>query len=136
VLGDLQSPGIGQLVFPNREPVAMPKVTVDEHRYLCFGEYDIRATGQVLHVFAEPQAAPVQFRANAYFESRVLSLATGHTQAPLFGREVIWHSGSPPSRHLAVRFEPRKTSQHVAGGPTTPTRGHDRSAACSTCKML
>lgn len=48
---DFFSPFIRQFVLPQREPPAMPEISIDKHDNLCLMENYIRSSRQVLHMF-------------------------------------------------------------------------------------
>ena len=58
------------------EPVAMPKVAVNENGNFCFGEDDVRFAWQLFKVFTKPQASLMEFRAYREFQSCILPLNT------------------------------------------------------------
>ena len=89
--GYLCLPEIRNLVFPRWEPVAMPKVAVNEDGDLYFGEDDVRFAWQLLDVFTKPQASLMEFRTHACLQSRILPLDTRHTVASLRRCQIVRH---------------------------------------------
>ena len=74
--GYLCLPEIRNLVLPRWEPVAMPKVAVNEDGDFCFGEDYVRFAWQLFEVFTKPQASLMECRPHTGFQSRILPLYT------------------------------------------------------------
>lgn len=88
-------PKIRDLVLPGRESVSVPKIAVHEHGDPGLSENNVRLAGQIFDVLAEPQSSSVKSRAYPYFKAGILALDAGHTEAALFGCQVVRHQFCP-----------------------------------------
>jgi len=69
---DLLLPEFVQLMLPDRKPIAVPEIAVNENRNLFSWENCIRGTWQPLYVFSKAIPAVVQFRSDRNFKASIL----------------------------------------------------------------
>jgi hypothetical protein len=74
----LDSPKIGQFVFPRWQTPAMPEVSIDEYRQSFCREYDIGRTRQFPIILAESKASSSKLLLNDQFQRAILELDALH----------------------------------------------------------
>jgi hypothetical protein len=67
VPGDLLSPEGGESALPQREPVTMPEVSVEENSNALPREDDVRRAREASHVFPKAEPPVMQRRADDAF---------------------------------------------------------------------
>lgn len=72
----------------------MPEIAIDEHGDPRSGENYVRLARKFLCMLLEAQPTPMDFTANQFFETRILTLDTGHTIASLLRRQGIDSAGA------------------------------------------
>ena len=68
---------------------------VHKHGDPGLSENNVRLAWQIFDVLAEPQSSSVKSGAYPHFKAGILALEAGHTEAALFGCQVVRHQTCP-----------------------------------------
>jgi len=80
---DFHTPERRQCLFPLHQPVAVPKVAVDEDCDSGTSEYDIRVARELAKMFSESKSSPVKLGPYPPLNTSILSLDSRHAVAAL-----------------------------------------------------
>ena len=78
----------------------MPEASMNKNDQTVFGEHQIRAPGEILAVYAEPQPHPVSNAADGQFRSSVATAYARHHRASSFGVHDVGHVASSNRRSI------------------------------------